>query len=223
MVKAHEVSIGFKKALMERTSGTGTMEEMMAGEAAAIAKSSKAIVGYRRVSSLDQALDRQELEGAERIFEEKESGAKRDRPALLEMINYIRDGDTVIVHSIDRLARDLRDLQDIIEKINVKGAAISFQTEGLTFKADKADPIATLQLQMMGAFAQFERAIIRKRQAEGIAKAKDRGVYKGRKQSIDAEKVRRLHEEGYGASEIARAMDVGRASVYRLLRASEGV
>ena len=223
MVKAHEVSIGFKKAFMERTSGTGTMEEMMAGEVAAIAKSSKTIVGYRRVSSFDQALDRQELEGAERIFEEKESGAKRDRPALLEMINYIRDGDTVIVHSIDRLARDLRDLQDIIEKINGKGASISFQTEGLTFKADKADPIATLQLQMMGAFAQFERAIIRKRQAEGIAKAKDRGVYQGRKQSIDAEKVRRLHEEGYGASEIARAMDVGRASVYRLLRASEGV
>ena len=71
---------------------------------------------------------------------------------------------------------------------------------------------------MMGAFAQFERAMIRKRQAEGIAKAKDRGVYKGRKQSIDAEKVRRLHEEGYGASEIARAMDVGRALVYHLLK-----
>ena len=222
MVKAHEVSIGFKKALMERTSGIGTMEEMMAGEAAVIAKSSKTIVGYRRVSSFDQALDRQELEGAERIFEEKESGAKRDRPALLEMIDYIRDGDTVIVHSIDRLARDLRDLQDIIEKINGKGASISFQTEGLTFKADKADPIATLQLQMMGAFAQFERAIIRKRQAEGIAKAKDRGVYKGRKQSIDAEKVRRLHGEGYGASEIARNMNVGRASVYRLLKAVGG-
>jgi DNA invertase Pin-like site-specific DNA recombinase len=223
MVKAHEISVGFKKAVMERTSGTGTMEEMMAGEAAVITKSSKAIVGYRRVSSLDRALARQELEGAERIFEEKESGAKRDRPALSEMINYIRDGDTVIVHSIDHLARDLRDLQDIIEKINGKGASISFQTEGLTFKADKADPIATLQLQMIGAFAQFERAIIRKRQAEGIAKAKDRGVYKGRKQSIDAEKVRRLHAEGYGASEIARTMDVGRASVYRLLRASEGV
>ena len=223
MVKAHEISIGFKKVVMERTSGTGTMEEMIAGEAAVIAKSSKAIIGYRCVSSLDQALDCQELESAERIFEDKESGAKRDRPALSAMINYIRNGDTVIVHSIDRLARDLRDLQDIIEKINVKGAAISFQTEGLTFKADKADPIATLQLQMMGAFAQFERAIIRKRQAEGIAKAKNRGVYKGRKQSIDAEKVRRLHEEGYGASEIARAMDVGRASVYRLLRASEGV
>ena len=222
MVKAHEVSIGFKKALLERTSGTGTMEEMMAGEAAVIAKSSKAIVGYRRVSSFDQALDRQELEGAERIFEEKESGAKRDRPALLEMIDYIRDGDTVIVHSIDRLARDLRDLQGIIEKINGKGASISFQTEGLTFKADKADPIATLQLHMMGAFAQFELAIIRKRQAEGIAKAKDRGVYKGRKQSIDAEKVRRLHGEGYGASEIARNMNVGRASVYRLLKAVGG-
>ena len=109
MVKAHGVSIGFKKALMERTSGTGTMEEMMADEAAVIAKSSKAVVGYRRVSSLDQALDRQELKGAERIFKEKESRAKRDRPALLEMINYIRDGDTVIVHSIDRLALDLQD------------------------------------------------------------------------------------------------------------------
>ena len=120
MVKAHEISVGFKKAVMERTSGTGTMEEMMAGEAAVITKSSKAIVGYRLVSSLDRALARPELEGAERIFEEKESGAKRDRPALSEMINYIRDGDTVIVHSIDHLARDLRDLQDIIEKINGK-------------------------------------------------------------------------------------------------------
>ena len=91
------------------------MEEMMAGEAAVIAKSSKAIVGYRRVSSINQTMGRQELDGAERIFEEKKGGAKRDRPALLEMIGYIRDGDTVIVHSIDRLARDLRDLQNIIE------------------------------------------------------------------------------------------------------------
>ena len=144
MVKALEISIGFKKVVMERTSGTGTMEEMIAGEAAVIAKSSKAIIGYRCVISLDQALDCQELESAERIFEDKESGAKRDRPALSEMINYIRNGDTVIVHSIDRLARDLRDLQDIVEKINGKGASISFQTEGLTFKTDKVDPIATL-------------------------------------------------------------------------------
>ena len=94
------------------------------------------------------------------------------RPALIKMIDYVREGDEVRIYSIDRLARDLRDLQDIINKINEKGATISFVSERLTFSSNSDDPIAKLQLHMMGAFAEFERSIIKKRQAEGYCKGK---------------------------------------------------
>ena len=177
-----------------------------------------AVVGYRRVSSTSQSLDRQELEGCDKVFEEKITGAKRDRPELNRMLDYIRDGDEVRVHSIDRLARDLRDLQSIIEQINDKDATITFLKEKLTFKPSaQADPFAKLQLHLMGAFAEFERSIIRERQREGIARAKERGVYAGRKTSIDVDKVKSLHASGVGASEIARQLGIGRASVYRLI------
>jgi len=180
-------------------------------------------VGYRRVSTLDQSLDRQDLQGCDRIFEEKVSGGNKDRPQLQEMIRYIREGDTVLVWSIDRLARDLRDLQQIIQSIVDKGAAIQFQSEGLSFSGNSDDPFAKLQLQMMGAFAEFERNIIRKRQAEGIAKAKAAGKYKnaGRKATIDVTEVQRLRKEGHGATEIAETLGIGRASVYRLLEKVE--
>ena len=177
-----------------------------------------AVVGYRRVSSASQSLDRQELDGCDKVFEEKITGVKRDRPELNRMLDYIRDGDEVRVHSIDRLARDLRDLQSIIEQINDKDATITFIKEKLTFKPSaQADPFAKLQLHLMGAFAEFERSIIRDRQREGIARAKERGVYAGRKASIDVEKVKSLHASGVGASEIARQLGIGRASVYRLI------
>ena len=177
-----------------------------------------AVVGYRRVSSASQSLDRQELEGCDKVFEEKITGAKRDRPELNRMLDYIREGDEVRVHSIDRLARDLRDLQSIIEQINGKDATITFLKEKLTFKPSaQADPFAKLQLHLMGAFAEFERSIIRERQREGIARAKERGVYAGRKASIDVDKVKSLHASGVGASEIARQLGIGRASVYRLI------
>lgn len=177
-----------------------------------------AVVGYRRVSSVSQSLDRQELVGCDKVFEEKLSGAKRDRPELNRLLDYIRDGDEVRVHSIDRLARDLRDLQSIIEQINDKGATITFLKEQLTFKPSaEADPFAKLQLHLIGAFAEFERSIIRERQREGIARAKERGVYAGRKASIDATQVKQMHEEGLGATAIAKALGIGRASVYRLL------
>ena len=177
-----------------------------------------AIVGYRRVSSASQSLDRQELDGCDKVFEEKITGAKRDRPELNRMLDYIREGDEVRVHSIDRLARDLRDLQSIIEQINDKDATITFLKEKLTFKPSaQADSFAKLQLHLMGAFAEFERSIIRERQREGIARAKERGVYAGRKTSIDVDKVKSLHASGVGASEIARQLGIGRASVYRLI------
>lgn len=178
-------------------------------------------LAYRRVSSVDQSLERQEFGGdIDKIFEEKLSGkSASDRPALQTMIEYAREGDLVVVHSIDRLARDLRDLQDIISTLNDKGVAITFRTEGLTFDPDKNDAFATLQLQMMGAFAEFERNIIKKRQAEGIAKAKAKGVYvnHGRKISIDRDKVHKLRAEGLSTYKIAEKMNISRMSVHRIL------
>lgn len=177
-------------------------------------------VGYRRVSTYDQNLDRQDLGTVDQLFEEKESGAKADRPALREMITYIRVGDEVVVWSIDRLARDLRDLQALIAEITAKGAGITFLSEQLTFGPENDDPFAKLQLQMMAAFAEFERAIIRKRQADGIAKAKERGVYTGGKRQIDRTRLLELREHGKGPSEIARELGVSRMSVYRILKAN---
>lgn len=177
-----------------------------------------ACVGYRRVSSVDQNLDRQDLGEVDKVFEEKLSGkSAKDRPALQAMLEYIREGDSVVVYSIDRLARDLRDLQDIIQTVNDKGASIAFLSEGLTFTADKEDAFARLQLQMMGAFAEFERNIIRKRQAEGIAKAKAKGTYKGRKATIDRDRVRELKGEGLSTYKIAGSMGISRMSVHRIL------
>jgi DNA invertase Pin-like site-specific DNA recombinase len=178
-----------------------------------------ASVGYVRVSSVNQNTKRQDLGEVDKIFTEKLSGKDTKRPELLAMIDYVRDGDTIVVYSIDRLARDLRDLQDIISKLNDKGVAITFLSEKLTFGAGVDDALAKLQLQMMGAFAEFERNIIRKRQAEGITKAKERGVYTNRKRktTIDYEKVKSLRNEGLSTYKIAAQMGISRMSVHRIL------
>lgn len=173
---------------------------------------------YRRVSSEDQSLERQDVGDADKVFEEKLSGASaKNRPALQAMIDYAREGDTVHVHSIDRLARDLRDLQDIISTLNDKGVTITFNSEKLTFSSDGADAFAKLQLQMMGAFAEFERNIIKRRQAEGVAKAKARGAYKGGVKRIDRDKVQQLRDQGLSTYKIAEAMNISRMSVHRIL------
>lgn len=174
-------------------------------------------VGYRRVSTVDQNLDRQDLGDVERIFEEKVSGKNTDRVALQEMITFVREGDEVIVYSIDRLARDLRDLQSIIQTLNDKRVGIFFVSERLTFTGDADDAFSRLQLQLMGAFAEFERNIIRKRQAEGIAKAKARGVYRGRKKQVDDQKIVAMKTEGQKVSEIAVSLGVSRMTVYRAI------
>ena len=171
-------------------------------------------IGYRRVSSESQNLDRQDLD-CDKMFEEKVSGVKRDRAALAEMIEFAREGDEVVVWSIDRLARDLRDLQDIISTLNNKGVSISFVKDKLIFAGDSDDAFARLQLQMMGAFAEFERNIIRSRQAEGIARAKARGVYKGRKKKIDTNRILKMKAEGHSVTEIAELMGISRMTVYR--------
>ncbi len=138
---------------------------------------------------------------------------------MQSMIDFARDGDEVVVWSIDRMARDLRDLQSVIQTLNEKNVSISFLSENLTFAPASNDPFAKLQLHLMGAFAEFERSIIRKRQAEGIAKAKAKGVYKGRKPSIDPGKVMELHRQGLGPTKIANEMGISRVSVYRALKA----
>ena len=174
-------------------------------------------IGYVRCSSTDQNTDRQEL-GDIRVFEDKASGKSTDRPALKEMLAYVRDGDEVIVYSIDRLARNLRDLEDIIKEVNSKGASVTFLTERLTFSGSD-DAMSTLMLQMMGSFAQFERSMILKRQAEGIALAKAKGKYspyKGRKPSIDRDLISNMLKAGSSVTAVAKALSISRQSIYRI-------
>ena len=175
-------------------------------------------VQYKRVSSIQQNLDRQDLEGMDRVFEEKDSGASKDRPALLEMLQFVRAGDVIYCHSIDRLSRSLKDLTSILEELKAKGVTIKFLTENLTFSSDKDDPFATLQLQMLGALSQWELSCIKIRQAEGIAKAKANGKYQGRKKQLQTTRIAKLREEGYGATKIAEIVGCSRQSVYRELR-----
>ena len=175
-------------------------------------------VGYRRVSSIDQSLDRQDLGDCERVFEEKVSGGTTDRPALQDMIAFVRSGDEVAVHSIDRLARNLMDLQNIIQQLNDKGVSVHFVTESLTFSSGGGSAFQTLQLQMLGAFAQFERTMIRKRQAEGIAKAKAKGVYAQRKRTVNPDKIQQMFDDGLTKAAIAKQLNISRMSVYRSLQ-----
>ena len=177
-------------------------------------------IGYQRVSTTDQNTDRQELD-VDRIFEDKASGKDADRPALKEMLAYIRGGDEVVVFSIDRLARNLRDLEDIIKEINGKDASATFLSEHLTFSGSD-DAMSTLMLQMMGSFAQFERSMILKRQAEGIAAAKAKRhttgevVYKCRKASIDRDVISKMIKAGSSLTSIAKSLGISRQSVHRI-------
>ena len=176
-------------------------------------------VGYRRVSTLEQSLDRQDLGKCDRMFKEKKSAGSANRPALQDMLSFVSSGDEVVVHSIDRLARNLIDLQNVIQELNDKGVTIKFLSESLSFSADGGCAFQTLQLQMLGAFSQFERTMIRKRQAEGIAKAKARGVYSQRKKSVNPDKVRQLFQDGMSKAAIAKHLNISRMSVYRSLAA----
>ncbi len=177
-------------------------------------------IGYVRVSSLDQNTDRQ-LEGVEpdRVFTDKASGRDTKRPALEELLRFVREGDVVIVHSIDRLARNLPDLRRIVEDLTGRGVQLRFLKENLTFSGDDS-PMSTLLLSVMGAFAEFERALIRERQAEGIAAAKRRGIYKGRKHALNREQAEELKERarnGERKSALAKAFGISRETVYRYL------
>jgi len=177
-----------------------------------------AVVGYRRVSSIDQSLERQDLGDLEKVFEEKLSGASAsDRPALQDLIGWVREGDLVVVHSIDRLARNLQDLLSIVSQLNGKGVSIQFIKDNLTFPPQGTDGASKLYLSILGAVAEFERSIIKQRQREGIDKAKAKGVYKGRKPTIDKDRILALRDEGHSTYNIAEVMGISRMTVHRAL------
>lgn len=183
-------------------------------------------VGYIRVSSDDQNTARQLADIAcDRIYTDKASAKNTDRPQLKEMISYVRDGDHLFVHSMDRLARDLADLLRLVTEINAKGVVIHFVKENLIFSPDeKAAPMEKLMLSMLGAFAEFERSMIKERQREGIAQAKARGVYKGRK-PISSDRVaeaRRLIANGKAKSDVCKELGIGRTTLYKYLNAPTG-
>jgi len=177
-------------------------------------------IGYIRVSTIGQNTERQ-LEGLEldKVFEEKASAKTKDRPKLNEMLDYIREGDSVIVHDISRLARNIQDLNNLVEEITAKGATLQFKKEGLTFSGDRKDPMSQLLLSMLGAVYQFEREIMKERQREGVELAKRAGKFKGRPKKISNEEILRVVGEGNSIAKTADILGVSKSSVQRAKRA----
>lgn len=178
-------------------------------------------IGYVRVSSFDQNPERQ-LEHVEiaKVFADKASGRDTQRPELDALLSFVREGDTVVVHSMDRLARNLDDLRRLVRNLTGRGVRIEFVKEGLTFTGEDS-PMATLMLSVMGAFAEFERSLIRERQREGIALARQRGVYRGRRKSLSPEQVadlRRRAGAGEQKAKLAREFGISRETLYQYLR-----
>ncbi len=177
-------------------------------------------VGYLRVSMLDQNEVRQ-LDGLEldKTFTDKASGKDAKRPQLEHLLSFVREGDTVFCHSMDRLARNLDDLRRIVLGLTERGVHVVFVKENLTFTGVDS-PMSNLLLSVMGAFAQFERELIRERQREGIAIAKRAGKYNGRKPSLTAERVaelRRLIDMGMSKAALARQFGISRDTLYRYI------
>jgi DNA invertase Pin-like site-specific DNA recombinase len=181
-------------------------------------------IGYIRVSSFDQNPERQ-LEQVEvsKVFTDKASGKDTERPALEELLSFVREGDTVMVHSMDRLARNLDDLRRLVQQLTKRGVRIEFVKECLTFTGEDS-PMANLLLSVMGAFAEFERALIRERQREGIALAKQRGAYRGRKKALSPEQVAELRQRvstGEQKAKLAREFGISRETLYQYLRTDD--
>jgi DNA invertase Pin-like site-specific DNA recombinase len=174
-------------------------------------------VGYIRVSSVDQSELRQ-LDGVslDKRFTDKASGKDTKRPQLQAALEYLRDGDVLVVHSMDRLARNLDDLRKIVLDLTERGVVVEFEKEKLTFTSE-ANAMSKLLLSVMGAFAEFERSLIKERQREGIALAKKAGVYKGRKPSLIPDRVAELRARvaaGEKKAALAREFGISRETLY---------
>lgn len=181
-------------------------------------------VGYVRVSSTDQNPERQ-LENVplDRKFVDMASGKDAKRPQLETMLSYLREGDIMIVHSMDRLARNLDDLRRIVLDLTKRGIRVDFIKEGLSFTGDDS-PMAVLLLSVMGAIAEFERSLIRERQREGIALAKQRGAYRGRKRSLSDEQITQLLDKinsGAQKAQVARDFNISRETLYQYLHSAQ--
>ena len=181
------------------------------------------LYGYARVSTLDQDLTLQraalQAAGCEVIRAEKATGTRRDgRTELQVLLEFLREGDTLVVTRIDRLARSVKDLQDIVHELKARGVKLKATEQPV----DTGTAAGKAFLDMLGVFAEFETNLRKERQLEGIAAAKARGVYKGRLPTIDAGAVRKLAGQGIGGTEIARQLKISRASVYRLLEEVAG-
>jgi DNA invertase Pin-like site-specific DNA recombinase len=179
------------------------------------------LIGYARVSSSGQSLEVQRDQllaaGCSRIFEEKRSGLSQDgREQLAFALDYVRDGDVLVVTRLDRLARSITDLRQIVDRLTTKEVGFRALQQG---DLDTSTSNGRLMLNMLGAFAEFEADLRRERQREGIDRAKANGIYKGRKPSVPVDEVRKLKAEGMAPTEIAKRLNVGRASVYRALAA----
>jgi DNA invertase Pin-like site-specific DNA recombinase len=177
-------------------------------------------IGYVRVSSIDQNTVRQ-LDGVQldRVFTDKASGKDTNRPQLKAALDYLRDGDVLVVHSMDRLARNITDLLQTVETLNRRGVVVEFVKESLTFTRDDS-ALSKLMLTVMGGVAEFERAMIRERQLEGIAKAKQAGKYNGRKSTMTVAQIQAIRDRvasGENKSALAREFSVTRQTIYNLL------
>ena len=177
-------------------------------------------IGYIRVSTVDQNTGRQ-LEGItlNETFTDRVSGKSMDRPALRECLKFVRKGDILHVHSMDRLARNLMDLQKIVGDLTTQGIIVHFHKENLVF-TNEANPMSTLMLQIMGAVAEFERSLIKERQLEGIKAAKRAGKLLGRRYSLTTDQlkeVRTMIDQGIPKTRIANHFNISRQSLYRNL------
>jgi DNA invertase Pin-like site-specific DNA recombinase len=181
-------------------------------------------IGYVRVSSFDQVTDRQfEHTESDRVFTHTAAGAAAGRPQLQALLAYVRDGDTVVIHSIDRLARNVDDLRRIVQSLTKRGVRVRLVKESLTFTGEDS-PIANLMLTVLGAVAQFERDLIRERQREGIAIAQQRGVYRGRRRALAPEKVTELARRaaaGEKKAALAREFGISRETLYQYMREAD--
>lgn len=181
------------------------------------------IIGYKRVSTVIQSTERQ-LDGivVDKVFEDKLSGKDTNRPQLQAMLEYVREGDVVAVHSLDRLGRNLDDLRSLVKGMVTRGVTVKFIKENLAFSADDNNHFSELMLNMLAAFAQFERSIIKERQKEGVQIAKAKGAYKGRKQEMTPERITEIKqriEAGEAKAAIARGMGISRDTLYRYMNA----
>lgn len=180
------------------------------------------VIGYKRVSTVLQNTERQ-LDGihVDKVFEDKLSGKDTNRPQLQSMLDFVREGDTVVCHSLDRLGRNIDDLRSLVNGMVAKGVTVKFLKENLTFSAESSNLFAELMLNMLAAFAQFERSLSKERQKEGVQIAKAKGMYRGRKQEMTEQRIAELRqrvEAGEAKAAVAKDMGISRDTLYRYLQ-----